>query len=146
LPRKIGARGLALIKEFEGCRLTSYLCPANVWTVGFGSTGPHVKRGMTITDKEAENLLARDLDRFEAAVDKATHGKATDNQFDALVSFAFNVGIGAMQSSTLIRKHNAGDYAGAQAQFARWNKGGGKVLAGLTRRRAAEAKLYGSAV
>jgi lysozyme len=144
MTRQIGHRGLDLIKQFEGCKLTAYVCPAGVLTIGYGSTGPHVKRGMTITEAGAENLLRDDLARFEAAVNRHAP-TTTQSQFDALTSFAFNCGIGALQSSTLLRKHNAGDYAGAQAQFARWNKGGGRVLAGLSRRRKAEAALYGAA-
>lgn len=143
--RHIGHRGLDLIKSFEGKKLTAYVCPAGILTIGFGSTGPHVKKGMTITEAEAERLLCEDLERFEAAVEKHTRGHATDNQFDALVSFAFNVGTEALRTSTLLRKHMEGDYAGAAAQFGRWNKGGGRVLAGLTRRRAAEAALYAAA-
>lgn len=145
MTRRIGQRGLDLIKSFEGKKLTAYVCPAGILTIGVGSTGPHVKKGMTITEAEAEALLREDLERFEAAVEKHTRGHATDNQFDALVSFAFNVGTEALRTSTLLRKHMEGDYAGAAAQFARWNRGGGKVLAGLTRRRAAEAALYASA-
>lgn len=145
MTRHIGHRGLDLIKSFEGKKLTAYVCPAGILTIGFGSTGPHVKKGMTITEAEAERLLCDDLERFEAAVEKHTRGHATDNQFDALVSFAFNVGTEALRTSTLLRKHMEGDYAGAAAQFARWNRGGGKVLAGLTRRRKAEAELYASA-
>lgn len=139
--RRIGAAGAAVIRKFEGCELRAYRCPAGVWTIGYGSTGPHVSPGMVITQQRAEALLHEDLARFEAAVDQATPG-ATQNQFDAMVSFAFNVGIGALMKSTLLRKHRAGDFAGARAEFARWNKAGGKVLAGLTRRRAAEAALY----
>lgn len=145
MTRKIGPKGLALIKSFEGLSLKAYLCPAKVWTIGYGSTGKHVKPGMAITEKEAEKLLLEDLSRFEAAVEKHTRGHATDNQFDALVSFAFNVGTEALRTSTLLRKHMEGDHAGAQAQFARWNKAAGRVLAGLTRRRKAEAALYGAA-
>lgn len=145
MTRKIGPKGLALIKSFEGLALKAYLCPAGFLTIGYGSTGKHVKPGMAITEKEAEKLLVEDLARFEAAVEKHTRGHATDNQFDALVSFAFNVGTEALRTSTLLRKHMEGDHPGAQAQFARWNRGGGKVLAGLTRRRAAEAALYGAA-
>ena len=139
--RAINKEGLELIKFFEGCKLTSYLCPAKVWTVGYGSTGSHVKPGMTITKEQAEELLRSDLRRFEDYV-AANCAPATDNQFSALVSFAFNVGEGALGSSTLRRLHMAKDYEGAAQQFARWNKAGGKVLAGLTRRREAEAALY----
>lgn len=135
--------GLDLIKRFEGLRLTSYLCPAKVWTVGYGSTGPHVKAGMTITEDEAEALLRKDVARFERGV-SALVGDTTQGRFDALVSFAFNIGLGALQSSTLMKMHKAGNYDAAAAQFARWNKAGGRVLAGLSKRRAAEAELYRS--
>lgn len=107
-----------------------------------GHTGPDVKRGQTITKEQSQALLEADLARFEGAVNRACGGKVNQNQFDAMVSFAFNVGTSAFATSTLLKKHLAGDYAGAAAQFARWNKAGGKVLAGLTKRRAAEAALY----
>ena len=139
--RTTGTSGIALIKTFEGCKLRAYRCPAGIWTIGYGSTGSHVKPGMVITPQQAEALLRDDLERFEAAVDEAAP-RASQNQFDAMVAFAFNVGVAAFRSSTLLRKHRSGDYAGARAEFARWNKAAGKVLAGLTRRRAAEAALY----
>jgi Phage-related lysozyme (muraminidase) len=139
--RKIGTAGLALVKCFEGRKLRAYRCPAGVWTVGYGSTGPHVKPGMVITEQRAEALLHEDLSRFEAAVDRAAPG-ATQNQFDAMVSLAFNIGIDAFNRSTVLRKHKAKDFEGASAAFAMWNKAGGKVVAGLVRRRAAEADLY----
>ena len=142
--RQINKAGFDLIRHFEGLRLKSYLCPANVWTVGYGSTGPHVKPGMVITREQADELLQRDLERFERGVAELAP-KATDNQFAALVAFSFNVGLGALKSSTLLKLHNAGDYAGAQKQFTRWNRGGGKILAGLTKRREAEAELYARA-
>ena len=140
--RKIGAKGLALIKEFEGCELTAYKDAVGVLTIGYGSTGQHVKPGMKITAAEAEALLKKDLGRFEKAVNRLTHGNVTQNQFDALVAFSFNVGEHALETSTLLKLHNAGDHAGAANQFQRWNRAGGRVLAGLTRRRAAEAALY----
>ncbi len=139
--RQISAAGLALIKASEGLRLKAYRCPADVVTIGFGSTGPHVKMGMTITEAEAEALLIEDLSRFEKGV-SALAPVTTQGQFDALTSFAFNVGLGAFGKSTLLKKHLAGDCAGAAKQFARWNRGGGRVLAGLTKRREAERKLY----
>lgn len=139
--RAINAAGLALIQHFEGCKLTAYKCPAGIWTIGYGSTGGHVKPGLTITQDQAEGLLRSDLRRFEAAVARLAPG-ANDNQFSALVSLAFNIGIANFEGSTLLRRHLAGDYEGATAQFARWNKSKGKVLAGLVNRRAAEAKLY----
>ena len=142
MTRHITLAGLALIKQFEGCKLTAYKCPAGIWTIGYGSTGPHVHPGLTITQAEAGALLAKDLARFEAGVEQAAPG-ASDNQFAALVAFAFNLGLGALTGSTLLKKHKAGDYAGAQAEFGKWVKAGGKVLPGLVKRRAAEAALYG---
>lgn len=141
--RHINGAGLRLLKQYEGCKLTAYKCPAGIWTIGYGSTGGHVKRGLTITQDQAEGLLRSDLRRFEDAVAKLAPG-ATDNQFSALVSFAFNVGIDALKKSTLLKLHKAGDYEGAAEQFPRWNKAGGKVLPGLVKRRAAEAALYRS--
>lgn len=139
--RSINREGLQIIKDSEGLELKAYVCPAGVLTIGYGSTGNHVKPGMVITEAQAEELLRSDLRRFEDWV--AAHCKpATDNQFSALVSFAFNVGEGALKDSTLRRKHLEGDYAGAAEQFARWNKGGGRELPGLVKRRAREAALY----
>lgn len=141
LRRSINREGLEIIKESEGLALKAYVCPAGVLTIGYGSTGNHVKPGMVITEAQAEELLRSDLRRFEDWV--ASHcTPATDNQFSALVSFAFNVGEGALKDSTLRRKHLEGDYAGAAEQFARWNKGGGRELPGLVKRRAREAALY----
>ncbi|NBB38653.1 glycoside hydrolase family protein [Sphingobium yanoikuyae] len=125
----------------EGEILTAYLCPARVWTIGVGHTGPEVKKGLKITKKESQALLEADLARFEAAVNRGGDDM-TQNQFDALVSFAFNVGTNAFALSTLLRKHRSGDYTGAAKEFARWTKGGGRVLPGLVKRRAAEATLY----
>ena len=140
-PRQISAAGLALIKRFEGLRLKAYRCPADVPTIGYGSTGAHVKMGMTITEAHAEQLLIKDLSRFEQGVAQLLK-TATQGQFDACVSLSFNVGLAAFKGSTLLKKHNAGDYAGAADQFRRWNKAGGRVLAGLTKRREAERQLY----
>jgi len=140
--RRINDAGLNLIKEFEGCKLTAYICPAGVLTIGYGSTGPHVVPGMTITQEEAETLLRDDLRRFEEGVEQLVEVPLNDNQFSALVSFAFNLGLGALSGSTLLRLLNEGNYAAVPAQLARWNKSGGKVLAGLTRRREAEGKLW----
>lgn len=138
--------GLALIKSFEGCELKAYKCPAGVPTLGYGSTGPDIKLGMSWTLQQAEDRLKQDLRKFERAVEALVDGKATPNQFSALVAFAYNVGIGALTKSTLLKKHKAGDYAGAAAQFGAWDKArvNGQLvpLKGLTRRRAAEADLY----
>jgi lysozyme len=141
---QIGKSGLDLIKEFEGLKLRAYLCPAKVWTIGYGSTGPHVTPGKVITEKQAEELLKDDLDRFEKAVTRLVTVPLRQNQYDALVSFAFNCGIGNLESSTLLKRVNARLFDNAVTEFAKWNKGGGKVLAGLTRRRAAEAALFKS--
>lgn len=151
--RRINAAGLAIIKEFEGLRLRAYLCPAGVWTIGWGHTGPDVHRGLVISEAKAEALLRGDLDQFEAAVRRLAP-VASDNQFSAMVSFAFNLGadedadtiVEGLGDSTLLRKHNAGDHAGAAAQFASWDKarvnGRLQSLDGLKRRRATEAALY----
>lgn len=143
--RAINRTGLALVQQFEGCRLKAYTCPAGVLTIGYGSTGSHVHPGMTITQDQAEELLRSDLRRFEDGVAKLCP-VATDNQFSALVSFAFNLGLESLKTSTLRRMHNEGKHGDAAAQFARWNKAGGKVLPGLVKRRAAEAQLYRSEV
>ena len=143
---KTSEDGLRLIKSFEGCRLTAYLCPAGVWTIGWGHTGRDVTPGLRWTQEQVDSALVRDLDRFEQGVSAAVKVKLTQHQFDALVSFSYNNGVGSLQQSTLLRMLNGGDYYGASLQFARWNKAsiGGQmtVLAGLTRRRAAEAQLF----
>jgi len=139
---KISQTGLDLIKSFEGLELKAYQDVVGVWTVGFGSTGPHVKPGMVITAKQAEDLLREDVARFEACVSKQVTVPINQNQFDALVSFAFNLGCGNLASSTLLKKLNAKDYAGASLEFPKWNRAGGSVLAGLTRRREAEKALF----
>lgn len=140
---------IKLMHEFEGCRLIAYPDPGSSnglpWTVGWGSTGPGITRGTVWTQKQADDRFAADLAKFGAQVSDALGGvPTTQAQFDAMVSFAYNVGIGAFRSSTLLKKHKAADYTGARAEFARWNKNDGKVMAGLTRRRTAEAALYGS--
>lgn len=131
-----------LVKSFEDCRLTAYMpTPNDVPTIGWGSTGPDIKLGMTWTQQQADDRFAQDLAKFAAGVERAV-GTATQGQFDGMVSLAYNIGLGNFGSSTLVKKHKAGDYAGAADQFARWNKQKGKVLNGLTRRRAAEAAMY----
>lgn len=133
--------GLGLVKTFEGCKLTAYLCPAGVWTIGWGRT-TNVKRGDTCTQAQADAWLEQEYDAFERKVRSLVKVPLTANQMGALVSFAYNVGMGALGSSTLLRLLNAGQYDAAAKHFARWNKAGGRVLAGLTRRRAAEAALF----
>lgn len=136
--------GVDLIKQFEGCKLTAYRCPAGVPTVGFGHTGRDVRMGMTITQDQADGFLLNDLRLFEQGVEQLCP-VATGNQFSALVSFAYNLGLESLKTSTLRRLHNEGQYSAAQAQFARWVNAGGRKLPGLVRRRAAEAALYGAA-
>jgi lysozyme len=138
---KTSDRGIELIKNAEGCRLQTYLCPAGIPTIAYGRT-QGVKMGMKITQAEADEMLRQDLAEFEAAVTKYVRVPLTQHQFDALVCWTYNVGIGALSTSTLLKKLNAKDYAGAANEFERWNKGGGKVLPGLVKRRVAEKALF----
>lgn len=140
---RINERGIALIKHFEGLRLEAYLCPAGIPTIGYGSTGRHVTMGDRITEAQAERLLRSDLKRFEAGVRMLiADTPTTSDQFSALVSFAFNLGLGNLQKSTLLKRHKRGDIAGASKEFGRWVYAAGRKLKGLERRRAAEARLY----
>ena len=138
---QISKAGLDLIKQFEGLYLNAYRCPAGVPTIGYGHAAG-VAMGQTITQQQADDYLRRDVRQFERAVSRLVRVPLTQGQFDALVSFAFNLGEGALAQSTLLRLLNAGDYAGAAAQFDRWNKAGGCVLPGLVRRRAAERAMF----
>ena len=151
-PKSISDQGINLIKKFEGLAkvendgmVIPYKCPANVMTIGYGHT-KGVKKNMRITKEEAENLLRDDLRSFEAEVKNMVDVPLSQYQFDALVSFVFNLGAANFKSSTLLKKLNAGDYAAVPAQLMRWNKArvGGKLqpLTGLTRRRTAEAALF----
>lgn len=139
-------KGVALIKEFEGCKLTAYQDSVGVWTIGYGWTQPvdgkPIRAGMTIKQETAERLLKTGLVSYESDVCRLVKVGLTQGQFDALVSFTYNLGARSLSTSTLLRKLNAGDYAGAADEFLRWNKGGGKVLNGLTRRREAERALF----
>jgi GH24 family phage-related lysozyme (muramidase) len=140
---KTSKDGINLIKSFEGLRLKPYHCSAGVLTIGYGSTGPHVKADMSITESEADALLAKDLQRFEQGVDELIKVPLTQGEFDALVSFAFNLGCGALEESTLRRRLNGGENKAAifREELPKWVKGGGGVLPGLVRRREAEVKL-----
>jgi GH24 family phage-related lysozyme (muramidase) len=141
LRRSINQAGLNFIKDFEGCILEAYKDAVGVLTIGYGHT-----QGVTweqrITQKEAEEFLKEDLNYFENSVSELVKVPLSDNQFAALVSFTFNVGAGALTSSTLLRLLNSGDYQGASNQFQQWIYGDGKVLAGLVRRRTAERDLF----
>ena len=138
---KTSQKGIDLIKQFEGCHLAAYKCPAGKWTIGYGHT-KGVSAGDKITRSQAESYLRADLATFEKGVEKAVKVKLNQYQFDALISFTFNCGLGAFKSSTLLKKLNAGDYKGAGAELLKWNKSNGRVLAGLTRRRKAEKVLF----
>ena len=138
---KISQEGLSLIKKFEGCELEAYKCAADVWTIGYGST-KGVKEGDTLTQEEADKLLLKDVEVFEKAVKDAVEVPISQSQFDALVSWTFNLGSGSLNSSTMLKKLNNQEYDEVPAQIKRWNKAGGKVLQGLIRRREAEALLY----
>ena len=140
---KINDAGIALIKSAEGLKLDSYRCPAGVATVGYGHTGPDVRIPMTITPGEAERLLHEDLARFENGVTNCLGGCATNpNQFSAMVSLSYNIGLGNFATSTVLKRHKLGQYAGAANAFLLWDKAKGKVLPGLTRRREDERELY----
>ncbi len=145
MTRQINNAGFAIIKAGEGLRLQAYLDPVGVWTVGWGHTP--AKPGQKITEQMAKTLLQLDTAHAAAAVDGATHDTgATDNQFSAMVSLAFNIGVGAFRGSTVLRRHRAKEYQEAADAFLMWNKGhidGGLViLPGLARRRAKERELY----
>ena len=139
--RQINNTGLNLIKDFEGRRLNAYQDAVGVWTIGYGHTQTAYP-GQRITEAGATELLRYDVGRFERAVEQAVQVPISDNQFAALVSFAFNVGSGALNSSTLLRRLNAGDTYGAANEFLRWNRAGGQELYGLTRRREEERALF----
>lgn len=130
-----------LLKKFEGCKLKAYRCPANVCTIGYGHTSaagaPEVTDGMTITQSRAEEILKVDILKYERAVEDLVKVELTQNQFDVLVDFAYNAGVGALKSSTLLKKVNAGKFDDVPAELMKWTKGGGKVLPGLVRRRQA---------
>ena len=139
---KITNEGINLIKKFEGLRLEAYLCPAGVWTIGYGHT-KGVKKGQVITQLEADNLLKEDLSSFEKGVTSLIKSNINQNQFDSLVSFAFNLGLANLKSSTLLKKVNSNPNDKTIVdEFLKWIYAGGKPLEGLKRRRQAEAYLY----
>lgn len=143
--RAISERGLELVKHFESLFLAAYRDPVGIWTIGYGHTGLQhrdgtVRAGREVTEAEALELLAYDMRQFEARVSALITIALSDDQFAALVSFDFNTG--GLHSSTLRRVLNAGDFWAATNQFERWDKAGGKVLRGLTRRRQSERNLF----
>ena len=139
--RVTSSEGIALIKKFEGCELEAYQCSANVWTLGYGHTAG-VSEGDTCTEEDAETMLAEDLQEFENYVNDLVTSDLSQNEFDALVAWTYNLGPGALKESTLLRRLNDGDYEDVPHQIKRWNRAGGEVLPGLTRRREAEALLF----
>jgi lysozyme len=140
--RKINEAGLNLIKEFESCELTPYVCPAGVLTIGWGHAIKEGEKFKKLTQQEADELLKKDVEIFERGVTELVKVALTDNQFSALVSFAFNCGIGNLKKSTLLKRLNQTRYLAAAAEFPKWCKADGKPLRGLKRRREAEKKLF----
>jgi lysozyme len=144
---KLNKEGADLIKSFEGCKLKAYQCSAKKWTIGYGNTffedGTPVVAGNAISQQKAEDMFELIASEFAAKVAKLVTSNVTDNQFGALVSFAYNCGVVNLQKSTLLKKVNANhNDPSIRSEFLKWNKAGGKVLAGLTRRREAESNLY----
>jgi len=137
----ISQEGLSLIKKFEGCELEAYKCAAGVWTKGYGST-KNVKEGDTLTQEEADELLLHEMDEYEGYIKDNVTSDLDQNQFDALVSWVFNLGPSNLKASTMLKVVNAGDMKEVPAQIKRWNKANGKTLQGLIRRREAEALLF----
>lgn len=146
----IGAKGLSLIKQFEGLLLKPYKCPAGIPTIGYGATYYPSGLKVTMNDKaitegQASTMLMNMLKTYEKSVDSFCRDDINQNQFDALVSFSYNVGVNALKNSTLLKKVNKDpNDPTIRAEFMKWNKAGGKVLKGLTNRRIAEANLYES--
>ncbi len=138
---KTSQKGIDLITRFEGFRARAYKCPAGVWTIGYGHT-KGVKAGQSVTLEGAQDLLRQDLKNFEDWVNKLVKVELTQGQFDALVSFCFNLGPGALDSSTLLKLVNQQKFALAADQFKRYNKASGVELSGLTKRRLAERDLF----
>ena len=138
---KLGERGTEMLKYFEGCKLTAYQDSVGVWTIGYGHT-KGVYDGMTITQDQAEQMLLSELEEYEGYIENMVTVPLTQNQFDALVVWVYNLGPTNFKNSTLLKELNAGNYNAAGQEITRWNKAGGKVLAGLVKRREAEAELF----
>ena len=142
---KVSQDCVKLVKHFEGFEDTAYLCPANVWTIGYGRTR-NVKEGDRITEPQAERDLLEELEEFKHQVLNSVKVELKQNELDALTSWTYNLGVGNLKSSTLLKKLNAGNKSEVPAEMIRWNKANGKVLAGLTKRREAEAELWAKEV
>ena len=138
---KTSEEGLALIKKFEGLELSAYQCSAGVWTIGYGHT-KDVNKDDVWSESHAEYMLEIELEEYEGYINKHVEVALSQHQFDALVSWVYNLGPANLKSSTMLKVLNSGDYEGVPAQIKRWNKAGGKVLQGLIRRREAEALLF----
>ena len=138
---KTSGIGIELIKEFEGCRQVAYQDSVGVWTIGYGHT-KDVYEGQLVIKKTCETMLAEDLEEFENYVESYVKVELSQNQFDALVAWTFNLGPGNLSESTMLKKLNEGDYESVPDEMRRWNKAGGEVLNGLVRRRDAEAELF----
>jgi len=143
---KYSKAGLALTQSSEDCKLTAYRDSVGIWTIGYGHTGTDVVEGLTVTQDQAAILLAADVAWAVTCVNKSVKSAINQNQFDALVDFVFNLGCAKFGKSTLLQLVNVGDFAGGAKEFLKWNKAGGKVLKGLTKRRQAEADLFQTAV
>ena len=142
---KTGESGYNLIKSFESLRLDAYLDPIGIPTIGYGTIsidGQPVQMGTTITEDQADYYLQLEAEGFEKTVNQHVTVELTQNQFDALICFTYNLGSGSLLKSTLLKKLNQGDYQGASEEFEKWNMAGGHPLAGLTRRRLAERDLF----
>lgn len=139
---KLNDDGLKLIKSFEGCCLKAYKDMVGVITIGYGHTGADVSEGQIIDEDQALALLQKDLEKFENGVSKLVTCELTDNQFSALVSFSYNLGLGSLKSSTLLKCVNSGDFDQASNEFLKWDKAASKVSSGLLRRRTAESELF----
>lgn len=136
------AHAMALVRKWEGCRLEAYLCPAKVWTIGYGATGAGIREGARWTQAQADDRLARDVENFQRGVRALLKREASDNELGAMTSLAYNVGLTAFRASTLLRLFNAGDKAGAAKEFPKWNRARGRVLSGLVNRRAHEREVF----
>ena len=154
---QIGTEGKTLIKTSEGCakklsngNFEAYPDPAtgnDPWTIGYGSTGKDIHKGLVWSQQQCDSRFDEDAIRFSASLCAVLGNcKTNQNQFDAMASFAYNLGMGSLKGSTLLNKHKAGDYAGAKLEFLKWDKAGGHVMAGLHTRRIAESILYSKSI